>query len=630
ESVNREPTEEPCSDVYQVGDEIEVEVLRSFNWPLSELITEDGFLPEREAIYRTEVCTGVCVGVIYPNTLWKQFNVMIELPKCVCNASESFKKHNQLMKLMQFLMGLDDSYMQIISSILSRETLPDVRSAYAIISSEVSHRVAVGIITSSSQRNQASTFVQGGGSGLNNTRPSGGSGLVCENYGFNGHTIDKYFKIIRFPADFGKKKSGQNFKKQSVSNNNSVGKSSSSGFTNEQIATLISLIKDNKVGKNVQANMTGANQHMTYTDKELDNVLDISHLKIKVGYPNGTEDYIYKIGNLRLSNGLTLYDVKEIYVISRRQDLNLKNALGIVEQCDRVCTTIRKKIPNDDERVANDLNKGKSDSSSSSVSGSNVNTADFPVDSGNDADSSNDFVTTHNEEVATLKENVFSEGNLDKNPSSSQGAQNVRRSSRQSVFPKNYNDFVVESKVKYGLEKYVGYSKLNSENFCLVTQLNKTREPKTYFKASKYSHWTDAINQEMDALLRNDTWKLVNLPEGRKAIGSKWIYKIKFRSSGEINRYKARLVTQGFGQKEGIDYEETFSPVVIMATVRCLLNVVVLMSWPVFQLEVNNAFLNGDIEDVVFMKPPEGYCPYDNMVCRLKKSLYGLKQAPRQ
>ncbi|GJY29287.1 ribonuclease H-like domain-containing protein [Tanacetum coccineum] len=287
-------------------------------------------------------------------------------------------------------------------------------------------------------------------------------------------------------------------------------------------------------------------------------------------------------------------------------------------------------IPNDDERVANDLNKNKSDSSGSSVSGSNNNAADFPVDSGNDADSSDDLVATQNEEVTTLKENVFSEGNLDQNPSSSHGVQNVRRSSRQSAFLWNYNDFVVESKVKYGLEIYVGYSKLDSEFFCFVTQLNKTREPKTYFEGSKYSHWTDAMNQEIDALLRNGTWELVELPEGRRAIGSKWIYKIKFRSSGEIDRYKARLVAQGFRQKEGIDHEETFSLVVKMVTVRCLLNIVVSMSWPVFQLDVNNAFLYGDLEEVVYMKPPKGYYPSDNKVCRLKKSLYGLKQAPRQ
>nr|GEU59499.1 ribonuclease H-like domain-containing protein [Tanacetum cinerariifolium] len=111
----------------------------------------------------------------------------------------------------------------------------------------------------------------------------GGFALVYENCRFNGHSIDGCFKIIGYPADFGKKKSGQNFKGKNISNNNSVRTSSSSGFTNEQMATLISLIKDNKIGKKVQVNMAETIQHMTYTDKELDNVLDISHLKIKVG-----------------------------------------------------------------------------------------------------------------------------------------------------------------------------------------------------------------------------------------------------------------------------------------------------------------------------------------------------------
>ncbi|GJY02353.1 ribonuclease H-like domain-containing protein [Tanacetum coccineum] len=293
------------------------------------------------------------------NALWKQYDAMIELPKCVCNASESFKKHNQLLKLMQFLMGLDDFYMQIRSSILSRETLHDVRSAYATISSEESHKVVVGSIAGSSQRNQASAFVsnvpysqnfernnqnfndgplrpnnvnnnrQGGGSNLNNNRPSGGSGLVCENYGFNGHT--KCFKIIGYPADFEKKKSGQNFKKQGVSNNNYVGKSSSYSFSDEQMATFLSLIKDNKIEKNMQANMVEANQHMTYTDKGLDNVVDISHLKIKVGHPDGAEAFISKIGNLKLSNGLILYDVM---VILEYCDLNLKNVLETGDQCE--------------------------------------------------------------------------------------------------------------------------------------------------------------------------------------------------------------------------------------------------------------------------------------------------------
>ncbi|GJY05032.1 ribonuclease H-like domain-containing protein, partial [Tanacetum coccineum] len=101
-------------------------------------------------------------------------------------------------------------------------------------------------------------------------------------------------------------------------------------------------------------------------------------------------------------------------------------------------------------------------------------------------------------------------------------------------------------------------------------------------------------------------------------------------SSGEVDRYKARLAAQGFRQKEGIDYEETFFPVVKMVTFRCLLNIVVSMSWPVFQLDMNNDFLYSDLKEVVYIKPPEGYFPSDNKVCRLKKSLYDLKQAPRQ
>ncbi|GJT55654.1 hypothetical protein Tco_0990708 [Tanacetum coccineum] len=183
-----------------------------------------------------------------------------------------------LMKLMQFLMGLDDSYMQIKSFILSREVLHVVRSAYATISSDESHRVASSSVFGSSQRSQASAFVcnvpnrnnfQRNNQNFNtrpkpnnmiNNRQCGGSGLFCEKCGFNSHTIDRCFKII----------------------------SSSFDFSDEQMATLLSLIKDNKIGKNVQDNMAGANQHMTYTAKELDNVIDISHLKIKVGHPNGT------------------------------------------------------------------------------------------------------------------------------------------------------------------------------------------------------------------------------------------------------------------------------------------------------------------------------------------------------
>ncbi|GJT77821.1 ribonuclease H-like domain-containing protein [Tanacetum coccineum] len=184
------------------------------------------------------------------NALWKQFNALVELPICTCHAANGFKKHNQLMKLMHFLMGFGDTYMQIRSSILSRETLLDVRSAYDIISNE--NPTGLPLVPNNIPR--PSNTVRPDDNG--NRRTSVSFNLICENCGFNGHTIDRCFKIIGYPPDFGKKKAGQNFKGKNVSNN-VVGSSSSSGFFDEQLSTLISLIKENSVnGKGVNMPLT--------------------------------------------------------------------------------------------------------------------------------------------------------------------------------------------------------------------------------------------------------------------------------------------------------------------------------------------------------------------------------------
>ncbi|GJS62450.1 ribonuclease H-like domain-containing protein [Tanacetum coccineum] len=319
------------------------------------------------------------------NALWKQFDCLIELPRCTCHAADDFKKHNQLMKLMQFLMGLDDSYMSIRSSILSKDTLPDVRNAYATISSEESHRGIYSSMSGSSQRSQTAAFAsnvpnrtnfQRGQTSNNNSRPisanntgprpnnanmnrqSGGSGLVCENCGFNS----------------------QNFKGISVSNHSAC----------------------------MRANVS-------------DGLTDETTLSLLISPYQG-----------------------QFYLLGKMCQANI---------------------------VQND------------------GTNDIP-DSGIDADISDHFHATQDEQVTTLEENIMSEGNEDINPmTNSQGTQNLRRSFRQSVFRKNYNDFVVESKVKYGLEKFVGYANLNTENLCFVTELNKSHEPKTFSEALRYSHW---------------------------------------------------------------------------------------------------------------------------------------------
>ncbi|KAJ0454457.1 putative RNA-directed DNA polymerase [Helianthus annuus] len=207
----------------------------------------------------------------------------------------------------------------------------------------------------------------------------------------------------------------------------------------------------------------------------------------------------------------------------------------------------------------------------------------------------------------------------------------IRKSSRKVVFPQKFDEFVVEGRVKYGVEKVVNYASLSADNMCFVSSLNKSIEPNSYSEAIKDPRWIEAMNQEMEALNRNNTWVVVDLPKGRKPIGCKWVYKIKYKANGEVERYKARLVAKGFNQKEGIDFGETFSPVVKMVTVRIVLKLAVNNGWPLYQLDINNAFLYGSLSEDVYMTLPLGYFNEDkNKVCKLVKSLYGLKQAPRQ
>lgn len=158
-------------------------------------------------------------------------------------------------------------------------------------------------------------------------------------------------------------------------------------------------------------------------------------------------------------------------------------------------------------------------------------------------------------------------------------------------------------------------------------------EPKSYKEAITCKNkiqWVKAMEEEMSALKRNNTWQLTDIPENRTAIGCKWVFKVKTDNSGEVQRFKARLVAQGFSQKYGIDYDEVFAPVVRQTTFRTLLSISAKEMLIVNHLDVETAFLNGQLHEEIYMKQPPGFIEGDTgKVCLLKKSLYGLKQAAR-
>ncbi|VVA37944.1 PREDICTED: Retrovirus-related Pol poly from transposon, partial [Prunus dulcis] len=199
------------------------------------------------------------------------------------------------------------------------------------------------------------------------------------------------------------------------------------------------------------------------------------------------------------------------------------------------------------------------------------------------------------------------------------------------VHPANsMNNHPMQTRSKSGIVQSKKFPEFSSFH----THLTSISEPDTpsYFKqALGDPAWKQAMTEEIQALDQQGTWTLVPSPPNTNIVGCKWIFKIKKNADGTISRYKARLVAQGFSQEYGLDYEETFSPVVRHTTVRLILGLAVNFQWELRQLDVKNAFLHGELQEDVFMKQPQGFVDsqYPNHVCKLQKSLYGLKQAPR-
>jgi hypothetical protein len=163
-----------------------------------------------------------------------------------------------------------------------------------------------------------------------------------------------------------------------------------------------------------------------------------------------------------------------------------------------------------------------------------------------------------------------------------------------------------------------------------LAQILETRDPETFSKASGHPYWDTTMNKEYRSLMEIDTLDLVPLPKGIKLVICKWVYRNKYASDGSIERHKARLVARGFSQVEGIDYNETFSPIAKMNSICLVPALAASHKWEVHQMDVKSTFLHGGLKEEIYTEQPLSYVQNDSsLVCRLKKSLYVINQDPQ-
>ncbi|KAB2597268.1 hypothetical protein D8674_000188 [Pyrus ussuriensis x Pyrus communis] len=191
---------------------------------------------------------------------------------------------------------------------------------------------------------------------------------------------------------------------------------------------------------------------------------------------------------------------------------------------------------------------------------------------------------------------------------------------------------VQENDVEPRRRKRIKVSKNFRPDFITFLSENEPRTFKEAMYSSEAPLWKEAIKSEMESIMENNTWELVDLPPGSKPIDHKWIFKKKLKADGTIDKFKARLVAKGYRQKEGLDYFDTYSPVSRITSIRTLIVIAAVYNFDINQMDVKTTFLNGELNEEIYMEQPKGFVlkGQKSKVCKLVKSSYGLKQAPKQ
>ncbi|GAU41434.1 hypothetical protein TSUD_98300 [Trifolium subterraneum] len=526
--------------------------------------------------------------------LWEELELYLPIPTCTCRvrcnceAMHAARNNHLLLHIIHFLTGLNDNFSVVKSQSLLMDPLPTMNKVFSMV---IQHERQGNfpLIDESKISINASKF------GKPSSSKSSSRG--CSYCGKDNHVVENCFKKYGLPPHM-KKYSSVNV----VAEGGNTGSSTTSttpapSISQDQYDRLMSILQNSNHASNTAAssNQVGSSMNSDHTSGiHKDRIAHVAAID-GINLPTIPQSAIwhFRLGHPSHSRLVSLQSKFPYVTIDQH---------GICDICHFARHIAIQNEP-DTPFIPNEHD---------------ISTPPQP-----------NHHTTSNTHEPSISDNH-------REPD-----QPLSRPQRAIHRPSYLSDYVcISSKTSaassstgsiYPISSYHSLENLSSTHSVFTLSLTQHTVPKTYTEACKSGHWIHAMNSELEALSRTSIWKIVDMPPNIKPIGCKWVYKIKHKSDGSIERYKARLVAKGYNQIEGLDFFDTFSPVAKLTTVRILLAIASIKGWHLRQLDVNNAFLHGELQENVYMIIPDGVSvSKPNQVCKLLKSLYGLKQASRK